>query len=115
MSERSYHGATSRSPRVREYGVNGILLSFKKMLLAAIKRTGAMRSSVVWCDGSSDRSLMVDLLSYFSFQPVLHDWCYEGRGVCHPVCGMVHIKDPLLLVEKSSTCNGSSEFHLSLS
>ena len=26
----------------------------------------------LWCDGSSDRSSMVDPLSYFSFQPVLH-------------------------------------------
>ena len=26
-------------------------------------------------DGSSDRSLMVDPLSYFSFQTVFHDWC----------------------------------------
>ena len=26
------------------------------------------------CDGWSTRSLMVDQLSYFSFQPVLHDW-----------------------------------------
>ena len=34
----------------------------------------------------------VDPLSYFSFQPVLHDWCNKGRGMCYPVCGMVHIK-----------------------
>ena len=34
----------------------------------------------------------VELLSYFSFQPVLHDWCNKGRGMCYPVCGMVHIK-----------------------
>ena len=27
-----------------------------------------------WCDGSSDQSFMLDSLSYFSFQPVLHDW-----------------------------------------
>ena len=27
-----------------------------------------------WCDGSSDRSFMVEPFSYFSFQPVLHDW-----------------------------------------
>ena len=27
----------------------------------------------LWCDGSSDRSLKVDPLSYFFFQPVLHD------------------------------------------
>ena len=49
---------------------------------------------------------MVDPLSYFSFQPVLHD--------CYPVCGMVHIKEPLLIIGKSSPC-GSSGFPLSLS
>ena len=52
-------------------------------------------STDVWsgkCHGSSDRSLMVDPLTYFSFQPVLHDWCNKGRGMCYPVCGMVHIK-----------------------
>ena len=32
--------------------------------------------------------------SYFSFQPVLHDWCNKGCGMCYPVCGMVHIKEP---------------------
>ena len=42
----------------------------------------------------------VDPLSYFSFQPVLHDWCNKGRGMCYPVCGMVHIKEPLLLIDK---------------
>ena len=46
-------------------------------------------------------------LSYFSFQPVLHDWCNKGRGMCYPVCGMVHIKEPLLLIGKSSPCGGS--------
>ena len=40
----------------------------------------------------------VDPLSYFSFQPVLHDWCIKGLGMCYPVCGMVHIKEPLLLI-----------------
>ena len=69
---------------------------------------GAGRSSEV------ERSLMVrwvvgsilhgvDPLSYFSFQPVLHDWCNKGRGMCYPVCGMVHIKEPLLLIDKSLT------------
>ena len=56
----------------------------------------------------------VDPLSYFSFQPVLHDWCNKGRGMCYPVCGMVHIKEPLLLIDKSSLCGGS-EFPFSLS
>ena len=53
-------------------------------------------------------------LSYFSFQPVLHDWCNKGRGMCYPVCGMMHIKEPLLLIGKSSLCGGSG-FPLSLS
>ena len=44
----------------------------------------------------------VDPLSYFSFEPVLHDWCNKGRGMCNPVCGIMHIKEPLLLTGKSS-------------
>ena len=82
-------------------------------------RSGAGRSSEV------ERSLMVrwvvgsilhgvDRLSYFSFQPVLHDWCNKGRGMCYPVCGMVHIKEPFLLIGKSSLCGGSG-FPFSLS
>ena len=80
---------------------------------------GAGRSSEV------ERSLMVrwvvgsilhgvDPLSYFSFHPVFHDWCNKGRGMCYPVCGMVHIKEPLLLIDKSSLCGGSG-FPFSLS
>ena len=53
-------------------------------------------------------------LSYFSFHPVVHDWCNKGRGMCYPVCGMVHIKEHLLLIEKSSPCGGNG-FPLSLS
>ena len=53
-------------------------------------------------------------LSYFSFHPVLHDWCNKGCGMCYSVCGMVHIKEPLLLIEKSSPCGGSG-FPISLS
>ena len=34
----------------------------------------------------------VDPLSYFSFQPVLHDWCNKGCGMCYLVCWMMHIK-----------------------
>ena len=64
------------------------------------------------CDGSSDHG--VGPLSYFSFQPVLHDWCNKGRGMCYPLCGMVHIKEPSLFIDKSSLCGGSG-FHFSLS
>ena len=57
---------------------------------------------------------VVDPLSYFSFQPVLHDWYNKGRGMCYPVCGMMHIKEPLLLIRKSSLCGSSgSPFSLS--
>ena len=35
------------------------------------------------------------------------DWCNKGCGMCYPVCGMVHIKEPLLLIGKSSLCGGS--------
>ena len=62
-----------------------------------------------WCDGSSDRSFLVDPLRYFSFQSVLHDWCNKGHGMCYPVYGMVHIKEPLLLISNSSPC-GRSRF-----
>ena len=43
----------------------------------------------------------------FFFQPLLHDWCNKGRGVCYPVCAMMHIKEPLMLIRKSSPCGGS--------
>ena len=46
----------------------------------------------------------VDPLSYFSFQSVLHDWCNKGRGMYYPVCGMMHIKEPLLLI--GNLCGG---------
>ena len=86
---------------------------------SSLHKRGAGRSSEV------ERSLMVrwvvgsilhgvDPLSYFSYQPVLHDWCNKGRGMCYPVCGMVHIKEPLLLIDKSSLCGGSG-FPFSLS
>ena len=40
--------------------------------------------------------------------------CSKGRGMCYPVCGMVHIKESLLLIGKSSLCGGSG-FPFSLS
>ena len=67
---------------------------------------------VQWVVGSIHHG--VDLLSYFTFQPVLHDWCNKGCGMCYSVCGMVDIKEPLLLIGKSGLCGGSG-FHFSLS
>ena len=60
------------------------------------------------CDGSLDQSFMVNPLSYISFQPVLHDWGNKGCGMCYPICGMVHIKEPLMLIRKSTPCSCGS-------
>ena len=65
-----------------------------------------------WYGGFLDWSHLP--LSYFSFQPVLYNWYTKGHGIYYPVCGMVHIKYPLLLIRKSSPWRGSSEFSLSL-
>ena len=35
--------------------------------------------------------------------------------MCYPVCRMLHIKDPLLLIEMNSSRSGGSGFPLSLS
>ena len=83
-----------------------------------------------WCDGSSDRSPMVGPLSCSSvvrafvhgamghrIDPTLNYfsyWCNKHCGMCYPVCGMMHIKEPLLLIGKSSPCGGSG-FSISLS
>ena len=48
------------------------------------------------------------------FQPVLQDWCNKGCGICYPVYGMMHIKEPLLLLGKSHSYD-SNGFPLSLS
>ena len=53
--------------------------------------------------------LYTDPLSYFLFQPVLHDWFNKGRGMSYPFCGMMYIKEPLLLIGKSSPC-GTTDF-----
>ena len=95
-------------------------LEVKQIGLYSLKAVGSFLT--LWGAGRSsevERSLMapwvvgsilhgVDPLSYFSFNSVLHDWCNKGRGMCYPVCGMmVHIKEPLLLIGKSSLCGGS--------
>ena len=36
-----------------------------------------------------------------------YDWYKQSRGMCYPVYGMVHIKEPLLLIGKNISCGGS--------
>ena len=52
-------------------------------------------------------------LLYVLLSTNIKDWCNKGCGMCYPVCGMVHIKEPLLLIGKSSPC-GSSGFPLTI-
>ena len=67
-------------------------LMLNKCIQVALLHRGNSVDVAPWSDGSSDRSFIVDPLNYFSFQPVLHDWCSKGRGKCYPVCGVMHIK-----------------------
>ena len=101
-----------QNPRV--FGVVGERVAWVSTHRGAGRSSEVERSLVVrWVVGSILHG--VDPLSYFSFQSVvLHDWCNKGCGMCFPVCGMVHIKEPLLLFDKSSICGGSG-FPFSLS
>ena len=38
---------------------------------------------------------MVEPLSYLSFHAVFHDLYDKGRGMCYPICEMMHIKQSL--------------------
>ena len=54
-------------------------------------------------NGLSDQFHLVGPLVYFSFQPMLHNWCYKGCGMYYPVRGRciyiyIYIYDPLLLI-----------------
>ena len=54
------------------------------------------------------------LLGYFSFQPVIHNWCNKGRSIYYLVCGVMRIKYSLLLFKKNTLCSGRSRFLLLL-
>ena len=49
---------------------------------------------------------------YYYIYIYTHD---NYRGRCYPVCGIVHIKESLLFIEKRSPCSGGSGFFFSLS
>ena len=58
----------------------------QSVLNALVKKTGARcscgKSVNSSCNRLSDQSFMVDPLSYFLFQPVLHNWCNKVHGMC---------------------------------
>ena len=66
-------------------------------LLERMNNFGAKCSAVVraFAQGTMGRRIdpfMANPLSYFSFQPVPHDWSNKGCGMFYPVFGMMHIK-----------------------
>ena len=67
-----------------------------------IEIRGARCSSVVRAFAHGAMGRRIDPSSQSSVTKVV-------RGMCYPVCEMVHIKEPLLLLGKSSPC-GSSGF-----
>ena len=52
--------------------------------------------------------------SYFLFQSVFHN-CVKKAVVCTFLSGMVHIKEPLLLIRKRWPSSGGSRFPIFLS
>ena len=73
--ERERERVTQKSYRVNK------LLDY----IYAYTHTARERYVRSWCDGSSDRFLVVNPLSYFSFQPVFDGWYNKGRGMCYSV------------------------------
>ena len=49
-------------------------------------------------------------IELFLVPALFHDWCNNGRGMCYSLCGMVHVKDLLPLIERSSLCSGSNGY-----
>ena len=82
---KDYSGSKRRNPLPPLYGLLFLVSSISQTVRA-------------FAHGAKGRQ------SYFSFQPVLHDWCNKGHGMCYPVCGIMHLKEPLLLIGKSSPC-----------
>ena len=85
------------------WGVGYFFCLFKKILF--LLRIHYFHDKSIH-NGSSDRFLMVDPLNYFSFTQCPTTGV-TGHGMCYPVLGMVHIKEPFLLIGKSSSCDGS--------
>ena len=67
-------------------------ITYESIVNGGARCSSMVRAFAHGAMGSSDRSFMVDPLSYFSVQPVLHDWYNKGCGMCYPVCEIMHIK-----------------------
>ena len=50
---------------------------------------------------SSQHTFMADPFTYFSFKPVLYNWCNKDHGMCYLVLDGAY-KDAMMLIRKSS-------------
>ena len=76
--------------------------------VAQVVEHSHIKVGIIW---SSLHGECICSLGYFPFQTVVHNWSIKGCDTWFPVYGKVHIKDPLLVIGKSSLC-GDGEFCL---
>ena len=50
-----------------------------------------------WIIGSIPHGVPIEV---FLVPASAHNWCNKGHVMCYPVCGKMHIKEPLLLIER---------------
>ena len=80
MSHSSRQEKLTTSTSVRDSG--SLSLSLSLSLCSSVVRAFAHGAICCRIDPS-----WVDPLSYFSVQPVFHDWCNKGCGMCYHVDG----------------------------
>ena len=97
LSERSYHEATSRSLIQRCQS----LVRHAAVLCCIVPRNGLQLGAVrAFANGAMDHRIDPSWWThrcYFSIRTVPRDWCNKGCGMWYPVCGTMHINEPLLL------------------
>ena len=84
------------------------------LLPQAVLLYGARCSFVIRAFAHDAMGLRIDPSWWFHSVISRSSQFNKCRGMCYPLCGMMYIKEPLLLIGKSSPCGGSG-FHLSLS
>ena len=85
------------------------LIYSRNVLLKTVAKECILSSSShrSWCDGSSGRSFMGWTHWAISHSSQCSTTGITKAVVCAILSGMVHIKEPLLLIVKSSPCGGS--------
>ena len=79
------------------------------ILLVLVLLVAVVKALVVqWAEGSILHRGPIEIF-------LLKNWYNKVRGICCPLCGILHRSDPLLLIRNSSPGSGCSGFPISLS